>query len=247
MVVKNKFGDMEFIFEKEQNFEGCVLLNGWHGIGECGFISLSHLVENLDAERIGFIITDNIPQFITIKNEKITFPFEIYRKGDVVVILPIFEPIKSDHLGFTKTIVEWSIQEKFQRSILIGGLDKRLEDEHKLKAIYTEAFKDQYPSITIPILDEGLYVTGPLAFMLMFYELNKFPTIALLPYAERSRPDPIAASVAIEKLNEILGIEVSTKALLEEAERIEKEIESLLQASRPRKDIDNDTDKGMFV
>ena len=121
MTVKSKFGDMEFIFEKEQDFEGCVLLNGWHGIGECGFISLSHLVENLDAERIGFIITENIPQFITIKNEKITFPFEIYRKDDVVVILPIFEPIKSDHLRFTKTIVEWSIQENFKYSILIGG------------------------------------------------------------------------------------------------------------------------------
>ncbi|GAH63731.1 unnamed protein product, partial [marine sediment metagenome] len=33
---KKQYGDVEFIFEKPQNFEGCILLNGWHGIGECG-------------------------------------------------------------------------------------------------------------------------------------------------------------------------------------------------------------------
>ena len=65
---KNLYGDMEFVFKKPQNFEGCTLLNGWHGIGECGFISMSHIVDKLKAERIGYIITSNIPQFITIKN-----------------------------------------------------------------------------------------------------------------------------------------------------------------------------------
>ena len=241
------YGQIEFIFKKPQNFEGCTLLNGWHGIGECGFISMSHLVDNLKAERIGFIITNNIPQFITIKNEKITFPFEIYRKDDLVVVLPIFEPIKSEHLAFTKTLVEWSIHEKFKQSILIGGLDRRLKDENEIKAIYTQAFKEERPDVEIPILDEGLYVTGPLAYMLMFYELNDFPSVALLPYAERSRPDPIAASVAVSAINSVLNIEINVQELLEEAERIEKEIESLLQASKSRKDTDMNSDKGMFV
>ena len=83
--------------------------------------------------------------------------------------------------------------------------------------------------------------------MLMFYELNNFPTIAILPYAERSRPDPIAASVAVNAINEVLNIEINVQKLLEEAERIEKEIESLLQASKTRKDTSTDSDKGMFV
>ena len=219
---KNKSNkNVEFILDETQDFNGCTLLNGWHGIGECGFISMSHIVDNLKAERIGFIITENMPQFITIKNEKITFPFEIYRKDNVVVILPIFEPIKSEHLKFTKTIVEWSIQEGFKQAILVGGLDKRLQDDNNLKAIYTKAFLKEYPETKIPILDEGLYVTGPKAYMLMFYELKNFPAISLLPYAERSRPDPVAASNAVEQINRILNIEVNVKELLEEAERIE--------------------------
>ncbi|MHA1708099.1 MAG: proteasome assembly chaperone family protein [Candidatus Heimdallarchaeaceae archaeon] len=247
MSVKNKYKDIEFIFDEEQNFEGCTLLNGWHGIGECGFISLSHIVDTLDANRIGFIMTENIPQFITIKNGQITFPFEIYRKENVVIILPIFEPIKSEHLIFTKTIVEWSIKERFKQSILVGGLDKRLEDNEKIKAIYTKSFKEKNPDLALSILDEGLYVTGPLAFMLMFYEINKFPAVSILPYAERSRPDPIAASIAVEIIGDLLGIKIDTKALLDKAEEIEKEIESLIKASRPRKELDKDSDKGMFV
>lgn len=241
------YGDLEFVFKEPQNFEGCTLLNGWHGIGECGFISMSHLVEKLDAERIGYIITDNIPQFITIKNNKITFPFEIYRRNDIVIILPIFEPIKSEHLAFTKTVVQWSIDEKFKQAILIGGLDKRLQDDAELKAIYTKAFREKRTDVNIPFLDEGLYVTGPLAYMLMFYELNDFEAIALLPYAERSRPDPVAASIAVKEINKILNIEINVQELLDEAEKIEKDIESLIQANRSRKDTDKDIDEGMFV
>ena len=207
---------------------------------------MSHLVDKLGAERIGYIITNNIPQFITIKNNKITFPFEIYKKDDIVIILPIFEPIKSEHLVFTKTVVQWSIDQKFKQAILIGGLDRRLQDESEIKAIYTKMFKDKHTDVTIPFLDEGLYVTGPLAYMLMFYELNDFEAVALLPYAERSRPDPVAASIAVREINNILGINVNIQELLDEAEKIEKEIESLLQASKTRKDSE-DTHKGMFV
>ena len=41
------FKNVEFVFSETQDFKGCTLLNGWHGIGECGFISMSHLVDNL--------------------------------------------------------------------------------------------------------------------------------------------------------------------------------------------------------
>jgi uncharacterized protein len=147
---------------------------------------------------------------------------------------------------FTKTIVEWVVDEKFEQAIVVGGLDKRLEDEHKLKAIYTKAFLRKLSTVDIQILDEGLYVTGPLAYMLMFFELNDFPAISLLPYAERSRPDPIAASVAIEAINKLLNVDINVQELLDEAEKIEKEIEALIRASRPQ-DRDKDPDKGMFV
>lgn len=243
----SNYDDIQFIFKEKQNFEGCTLLNGWHGIGECGFISISHIVDKLGAERIGFIITDNIPQFITIKNEKITFPFEIYRKDDLVIVLPIFEPIKTEHLKFTKTIVEWSIEEKFKQAILVGGLDRRLQDENRLKVIYTQNFLKENPSLDLPILDEGLYVTGPLAYLLMFYELRNFPALSLLPYAERSRPDPVAASVAVEEISKVLNTPIEVEGLLEQAEKIEKEIQSLLQASKTKTGKENDTDKGMFV
>ena len=126
-------------------------------------------------------------------------------------------------------------------------MDRRLQDESDIKAIYTKSFRENRKDVEIPVLDEGLYVTGPLAYMLMFYELNDFEAIALLPYAERSRPDPVAASIAIKEINKILDINIKVQDLLDEAEKIEKEIESLLQASKSRKDSDKDTDEGMFV
>ncbi|MHA1114574.1 MAG: PAC2 family protein [Candidatus Heimdallarchaeum aukensis] len=246
MVFTKNYGEISFVFKEKEDFKGCTLLNGWHGIGECGYISVSHIVEKIEAKRIGFIITENIPQFITIKNERITFPFEIYRKDNLVIVLPIFEPIKSEHLKFTKTLVKWCIDTGFKQAILVGGLDNRLKDDNQLKAIYTQAFIKLEKSISIPTLDEGLYVTGPLAYVMLFSELHDFPAMALLPYAERSRPDPIAASIAIKEIEKMVGITVDISALIEQAEKIEKEIQSLLKANKPQAEKD-DSDKGMFV
>ncbi len=245
-MITQKYDDVTFVFKEKQNFKGCTLINGWHGIGECGFISTSHIVDNLKAERIGYIITDNMPQFLTIKNKKITFPFEIYRKENIVVILPIFEPIKNEHLKFTRSLIKWCIKEEFAQAILIGGLDKRLKDENELKVIYTQSFIHDHPNFNLSVLDEGLYVTGPLAYMLLFSELNEFPAVALLPYAERSRPDPIAASIAVKEINNLLNMKIGINELLEEAEKIEKEIQSLLKA-RPQSDKRDSADRGMFV
>ncbi len=247
MNIVEEFNSIQFIFKEEQNFENCILLNGWHGIGECGFISMSHLVDKLKAKRIGFIITDNLPQFITVKKETITFPFEIYRKDNVVIVLPIFEPVKSEHQTFTRTLVQWSINRKFNKALLVGGLDNRLKDKTSLKIICTKSFKNKYPLVDLEILEEGLYVTGPLAYMLLFYELEDFPAIAILPYSERSRPDPIAASIAIKQINALLNLNVNVDELLEEAERIEKEIESLLNARKQPKEQEESKDRGMFV
>jgi len=229
-----KFGDVEFWFDREYVFNGDILLNGWHGVGECGYISLSHLVKELDAKRIGVIVTSKMPHFVSMKDGHLSYPFEIYKKGKMVIILPFFDPTKIEYIEIAKAIVEWTIEEKFSQAILIGGLDNRLKDEEKLKCLYTDAFKNRYPKFKVKLLEEGLYVTGPLAYVLMFFGLKDFPAVTLLPYADRTRPDPMAASIAIETINELLEMKVDTTELIEEAERIEKKIQSMIKASQSK-------------
>jgi len=244
--IRKRFGNIEFWFDKDYSFNDNILLNGWHGVGECGFISLNHLVKELEARRIGVIVTESMPHFVTMKDGHLSYPFEIYKKDNLVIILPFFDPIKTEYIELTKAIVEWTVEEKFSQAILIGGLDNRLKDNAKLKCLYTDAFKLKHPKFDIELLDEGLYVTGPLAYTLMFFGLKNFPALTLLPYADRSRPDPMAASIAIEVINNLLEINVDVNELIEEAERIEKKIQSLIKASQNKLQT-TEIDRDMYV
>jgi uncharacterized protein len=56
----------------------------------------------------------------------------------------------------------------------------------------------------------------------MFTEILGQPAIVILPYAERERPDPRAASVAVKKISEILGMEIDVQDLIRHAETVEE-------------------------
>jgi uncharacterized protein len=64
--------------------------------------------------------------------------------------------------------------------------------------------------------------------MLGYLDMNMFPAIGLLAYAERDRPDPLGAVAAVEKLNTLLQVEVKTNELIRNARVIEEEIKRQL-------------------
>ncbi|MEM0505631.1 MAG: PAC2 family protein, partial [Sulfolobales archaeon] len=81
--------------------------------------------------------------------------------------------------------------------------------------------------LTEPKFHKGLYVVGPLAILFLTLEVEKVPTVMILPYTEPDKFDPKAAAVFIEKLNELLGLNISIQGLMEYS-RIVEEAETLL-------------------
>ena len=86
----------------------------------------------------------------------------------------------------------------------------------------------------IPILERGLFVVGPLATMLTRYEIRDFPAIALLPYANPARPDPLAASVAVDYLNKVFNLSIDVTQLIKDAQKIEAEIQEIARRRQER-------------
>ena len=62
----------------------------------------------------------------------------------------------------------------------------------------------------------------------MVLDVFSFPTLGVLAYAERDRPDPLGAVSAIEKLSTILNINISTDELIKNAQVIEEAIKRQL-------------------
>ncbi|MDF1540192.1 MAG: PAC2 family protein [Candidatus Thorarchaeota archaeon] len=240
---------MAFVATKESGFRivmiddfkiprGAILITGWHGLGEVGFLSTAHLVRTLDAERVGFIKSDMLPLFVSMENERLVLPFEIYsyEEKNMIFFVPRFQPHQSEQWGFIEKLADWIVEQQFGEVLLLGGLDASFkEDEEEMRCVPTEAYKDKLDKWSIPILEEGLFVAGPLALMLAELEIQGAPGMGILTYATRGRPDPRSAATMLEKINEVFGVKADTDQLIEESKEIEK-------LEKMRKSIEADTD-----
>ena len=225
---------IDFIINGKKGFKDNTLITGFHGIGTTGFIAIKYIINQIQAERVGTIISSQLPPFITTKDGKMSLPFEIFQKEENTMFIPHFQPYRNEHRAFSEKIVDWTMESQFQKAILIGGLDARLKKDEgdKIRVIATSAFLKKYQSESLPILEDGLFVTGPLALILTFFEINDFPAIGLLPYAESSRVDPLAASQAIKKINELTSLDVNTTKLIQDAKLIEQNLEEVINQTK---------------
>lgn len=229
------------IFKEEPEIlDRCkVFVGGWHGLGEIGYICVSHLVQEMKLKRVATIMSSGAPPFISVQENQLRLPFEIYSKEniDIAVFIPHLQPYRHVQIEFSEKLSEWILNHKnFEVAYFIGGVDSRLKvSDQSLQYIpsrmfksYTGVSKNFQTEVTTNLLDQGLFVAGPLAIMLGYLDMNLFPAIGLLAYAERERPDPLGAVAAIEKLNNVLNLSVGTEELIKNAQLIEEEIKRQL-------------------
>lgn len=223
---------------------GSTFVCGFHGLGEVGFLSTAHLTRTLEAERVGFIKTDMLPLFVSMENKKLVLPFEIfsYAPKNMIFLVPRFQPHQSEQWGFIDRLAQWVADSKFKETLLLGGLDASFkEDDAEMRCVPTSAYESELKKWSVPLLEEGLFVAGPLALFLAELEMLEQPAVGLLTYATRGRPDPRSAATMLEKINEVYGVEANVEQLLEESREIER-------LEKMRKSIESsDSPSDMFV
>ncbi len=228
---------MRIVLKGSPDLRNCIFISGFHGVGLTGFIAVKHLVKCLNAERIGFIESRFLPPFISVGDSYIiATPFELFKHDKYVFFITEFPPHDKEVYQLSQVIADWVVRSGFSQAILIGGLDKRFKcsDNVLCKFLVTSAFK-RLVSKELPLLDKGLHAYGLLALLLARFEIRDFPAIAVLPYADASRPDPLAAANAINFLNSFLGLSIDVSELIRDAERIESEIKMLQQLAKRAK------------
>jgi uncharacterized protein len=158
-------------------------------------------------------------------------------------------------IEFSERLSEWILSlDNLKMAYFIGGVDKHLKSsDSNLQYIPSRAFysyshlPDGFTEeVNANLLDPGLFVAGPLAIMLGYLDMNMFPAVGLLAYAERDRPDPLGAVAAVEKLNVLLNVEVKTNELIRNARVIEEEIKRQL-APMEESDKDKLTSRRMYT
>ncbi|MBD3228420.1 MAG: hypothetical protein GF329_09550 [Candidatus Lokiarchaeota archaeon] len=247
--MKNEKMEINIILEKDIDFTDYSLITGFHGIGACGFITIRHMVDVLDCKRIGYIETKMLPALVSLENEKLILPFELYTYKKNLLFLPRFQPYRAEQRIITRDLSNWILRNNFKNTYLIGGLDSKFKNENdeNVRVVPTAAALKNTKNIEgISLLEKGLFVTGPLALFLTYLEINKFPCITILPYAERERPDPRASAEAIKVINKLCDIDVNTEKLIKDATRIEKELKDVLVQERAEA-IDSSDSRRMYI
>jgi uncharacterized protein len=233
---------IRIVVDDKEKTEGCCFVTGFHGVGLTGYITINHLVKSLHARPIGYVETQQQPALISLADGRISFPFELYRIADMVILFPRFQPKRSEVRDFTHEMVDWIVENKFKEAVLIGGLDNRFKQGNEsIRCVPTRASLERAKSLNVPLLEESLFVTGPLALMLAYSEMKGFPAIAFLPYSERGRPDPRAAAIAIKQINTIFGLNIDIYELINDAKRIEDEVTKILEGQKEKIGLDSQT------
>jgi uncharacterized protein len=199
-------------------------VTGFPGFGAVGYIATKYIVDALRLKRVGYVITKYMPDVVSIEGERsFSFPHEIYSKegSGLLVLVNSVVPNIHERIEFAETIVRWSMENRVSEILLIGGLDPsvRRSQEDLLRWTGNKWGKRELKE---PTMDKGLIIVGPLAIILMFTEILGQPATVILPYAERERPDPRAASIAVKKISEILGMEIDVQDLIRHAKTVEE-------------------------
>lgn len=204
-----------------------VFITGFKGFGAVGYITTLHIVEKLGCKRSGYIVTKYMPEEATLdKNGDITAAFTLYSCNvdgmRFLVQVNHDVPLPQERARFADAIVEFLKKIDVKEAVLIGGFDSRFRrGEEELRWLHTSTFTRR---IEAPLMDQGLYVVGPLALLLVSSEVRGYPAAAILPYAEAARPDPRAAAVAVRTIGQLYSVEIAVEDLLEEARKIEEMI-----------------------
>ncbi|ABL77766.1 proteasome assembly chaperone family protein [Thermofilum pendens] len=221
-----KYGKVRVVLSEDVHPE--TFLAGFHGVGHVGWIAVKHVVEKLEAQRVGYLFTQYMPPFVNVRSG-IRTPYELYFSQGMLIFLPNVPVSPKDFISVPEALAELSITLGVKLSVLFGGLDASYkEPDAKPRIAPTRAFllskEDLIKEKGYPVLEEHLGIVGPLAILLSVFEANNVPAVAILPYAAADRPDPRAAAEAIKVFQEITGVRISVEELLEQGERLEKEV-----------------------
>ncbi len=227
--------NFKLVLEDEESFKKTkYFISGFHGLGSVGFIAMKHLIDNLQlndkkVKRIGVIKSKAAPAFIYLENERIVVPFEIYAIEEILIFLPRLPPYRHFETEFAESIVSWIISSKqFKLTLLVGGVDKSLqvENDSTVKFVPSRAFKElksDWKDLKDNMLSPGLMIQGPLAIMLGLLDLESFPALGILSYAEREKPDLKGAAEAIKVINHLLNINCSLEELEKNRETLDED------------------------
>ncbi len=205
-----------------------IIIEGFPGFGLVGTITTEFLLNELKAENIGYIKSDDVPPMAAIHESNIVRPMGIYYDPkNNMVILHVMTNVKGLEWKVGDILLELAKELDAKEIISIEGVGTPIPSEESNSYYYTnsEKNKKKFESFDLQPLKEGIILGVTATLMLQ----AKDDLSCVFVETHSQLPDSKAAAKAIEVLDKYLGLKIDYKPLLKQAEKFEAKIKNLME------------------
>jgi len=230
---------------KHMKFDKAMLIVGFPSIGLVSSIAANFIVRTLKLEKIATILSDDFPPYCLVHEGEISPPVRIYagermcddegeKCDQLIVITAEFMPSPNLLRPLTAVILDYCRHNDVNTIMSLEGMDggENPEKREVLAVATGEKCQKMVASYDIKELREGM-VSGLSGVMLYEAERAGMDVICLLGPGRADYPDARGAARLMEVVAKMLPeIKLDPEPLFKEAEQIERDMKSALQAIR---------------
>lgn len=207
---------MDVVLRKKPKVK--TLIEGFPGFGLVGTISTEYLLEHLQCEQIGEIVSEKLPATVAIHKGKLVHPIGIFysKKHNLVVIHAIL-----DVRGF-----EWELADAVKKVVKSLEIKEIISIEgvasnggEELYCYNSKAFE----KLGAQAVNESVIMGVTAALLLTENNLS-----CIFAETHSNMPDSRAAAKVLEFLEKYLKFEMNTKPLILQAELFESKVKNLM-------------------
>jgi len=227
--VQKEFPEAEVFEIKKVELNSPIIFAGFVGAGLVGPLAINHIIEKLEMRQIGVMRSKYLPPSTVFMRGRLRHPFRFYANQDGTICAIICEiTLRMEGLYYlVESILDWAAQKGSKEIVILDGV---ASTEHDDKA-YCAAEEDLVRTMAekdISMIPQG-FITGIPGGILNECLVREIKGVTLLAKANKVAPDSGAAATLIEAINRFYDMNIDTKQLQDEKDRIHTEFSELSQ------------------
>lgn len=227
--MQKEFPEAEVFEIKKVELNSPIIFAGFVGAGLVGPLAINHIIEKLKMQEIAVMRSKYLPPSTVFMRGRLRHPFRFYTNQEGTICTVICEiTLRMEGLyALVGSILDWAAQKGSKEIVILDGV---ASTEHDNKA-YCAAEEDLVRTMAdkdISMIPQG-FITGIPGGILNECLVREIQGLTLLAKANKVAPDSGAAATLIEALNRFYDLNIDTKQLQEEKDRIHTEFSELSQ------------------
>ncbi len=224
-----EFPEAEVFEIKKRELKSPVIFAGFVGAGLVGPVAINHIIEKLEMDEIAVMRSKYLPPSTVFMRGRLRHPFRFYanKEGTICAIICEITLRMEGLFSLVASILDWAATKGSKEIVILDGV---AGVEHDDKA-YCAAEEDLIRTMAdkdISMIPQG-FITGIPGGILNECLVREIQGITLLAKANKIAPDSEAASTLIKALNRFYEMDIDTKDLQDEKDRIHSEFSELSQ------------------